>query len=428
MSHFFLADCNNFFVSCERLFNPKLERKPVLVLSSNDGCVIARSQESKLLGFKMGDPHFKIKKECERVGIQVLSSNYQLYTDISKRVMSVLSECAPDIEVYSIDEAFFKLPDVFKEQDLLQEAIRIKKLVKKWVGIPISIGIAPTKTLAKAANHIAKQKHQKTGIFSLMKPLLQQKALSEFPLDEVWGIGPGLSQKLKNLRVYSVEDFLKIEPHVLKQKLGVLGERIYWELKGVSTSNLQKPEPKKSITVSRSFGETSSCILEMQEAISTFASTACSKLRNQKSLTSAIHVYVEIASLEKGQYIKKQYGINTIFQVPTNDTSQVITSAKKCLNKLYVEGEEYKKCGIVLLDLISEKDFIPDFFLGKVSEKRSAVMCSIDNINKRFGKNTIFLAAVVTKGNWRNRAEYLSPYSTTDLDQLPVASARGSKT
>lgn len=420
MSHFVLADCNNFYVSCERLFNPQLEGKAVLVLSSNDGCVVARSQEAKQAGIKMGEPYFKIKDFCERMKIIVLSSNYQLYGDLSDRVMSILKQHAPEMEIYSIDEAFLKYPG--SSSGLYDTCLLLRKTVKKWVGIPISLGIAPTKTLAKIANDLAK-KNREIGVFDLTSPDLRKTILQNYPIGEVWGIGYRLEQRLQSLGVFTAWDFHQLEAPFIRKRLGVVAERMLFEMQGISCLDVHEPESKKSITCSRSFGKIVKEPAELAEALSTFVSSAAVRLRSESSLASALLVYLEaLQDAKAGTRFQTQ--MITTFPQPTNDTPEMITAAKLCLSKLYSEKEKYKKCGVILLDLIPEASFIPDLFLGGLDPKRQIVMQTVDRVNAIHGKNTLFFGALGVSQSWKANSKKASAYNTTDWRRLPIVKAK----
>jgi len=421
MSYFILADCNNFFVSCERLFNPKLEGRPVIVLSSNDGCAVARSQEAKKLGIKMGDPYFKIRNLCDRMKVIVFSSNYKLYGDISQRVMNVLLSIAEEIEIYSIDEAFLKFSESRTSENIFQLCMEIKRKVKRWVGIPISLGIAPTKTLAKIANDIAK-KDRSIGVFDLTSPSVQKKILQDYPVGEIWGIGSRLRERLYGIEIRTAWEFRETEPTFIRRKMGVVGERMLWELRGVSCLPLDEPAPKKNICYSRSFGKVVTDPYELAEALSTYVSGACVKLRAQNSCTSAITVFLE-AVLDAKEGTRRHYGMTTSFSQPTNDTSQIITAAKYCLQRMFFETERYKKCGIILLDLISQELVMPDLFLGSINSKRRKLMDAVDTLNSYYGKNTIFYGASGINRSWKTRANRSSQHYT-EWKGLPVALAK----
>ncbi|MBA3957991.1 MAG: Y-family DNA polymerase [Parachlamydiaceae bacterium] len=418
MSHFVLADCNNFYASCERLFNPKLNGIPVIVLSNNDGCVVARSQEAKKIGIKMGQPYFQIKDFCRLHRVAVYSSNYRLYGDLSERVMNVLTEASPEIEIYSIDEAFMRF-STSSPDDLVATCVKLRQKVKKWVGLPISLGIAPTKTLAKIANDLAKK--DQTGVFNLSSPIVQKEVLQKYPIGDVWGIGSNLSARLRGMSILTAWDFKEMDPSIIRKKLGVVGERMLWELRGLSCLQLEEAKAKKSITSSRSFGKVVTEKEEIAEALATFVSTACVKLRAQGSCANAISVFLE--SLEGDQNMRRHFSMVKTFPFPTSDTAQMISAAKQILSKIFVPDERYKKCGIILLDLIANDLVIPDLFLGGLNPKRTALMQTVDNINARYGKNTVFFCALGTNPQWKMRSDKRSQYSTTDWLALPIVKA-----
>lgn len=416
MSHFVLADCNNFYASCERLFNPKLEGVPLIVLSNNDGCVVARSQEAKKIGIKMGQPYFQIKDFCSRHRVAVYSSNYRLYGDLSERVMNILSEASSDIEIYSIDEAFLQYSASLPIDLIFSKCIELRKKVKKWVGLPISLGIAPTKTLAKIANDLAKKNQM--GVFSLSSPTIQKEVLQDYPVEDIWGIGSRLSAQLRSIGILTAWEFKEMDPSIIRKKMGVTGERILWELRGLSCLKLEEPKEKKSITKSRSFGKIVTERKEIEEALATFVSTACIKLRAQGSCANGISVFIE--SLNGELSTRRQYSMVKTFAFPTSDTPQMISAAKLILSKIFVEKERYKKCGIILLDLVAKELVIPDLFLGGFDPKRATLMRTVDSVNARFGKNTVFFAAIGTNPQWKMRSDRRSQYNTTEWNALPI--------
>jgi len=419
MNYFVLADCNNFYVSCERVFNPKLEGKPIIVLSSNDGCVVARSQEAKKLGIKMGEAFFQVKDLCSRHKVLVFSSNYQLYGDMSQRVMDVLSEMAPEIEIYSVDEAFLKYPGTIPSHEMYSICEENRRILKRWVGIPISFGIAPTKTLAKVANDLAK-KNRDIGIFNLSDPVEREKILQKYPIGEVWGIGGRLRARLQALNIFTAGDFCKMDPVIVRRKFGVVGERMLWELRGVSCLGLAKSAPKKSITFSRSFGRAVTEKEELAEALATFVSKACIKLRSQKGCAKAMYVFLE-SQLSSKEFVRQQFSAAVDFPMPTNDTPQMITAAKECLTQLFQENQRYKKCGVILLDIIPEAQVAPDLFLGGLNQKRSHLMHTVDAVNARFGKQSVFFGAMGVNTPWTGRIANRSGYNTTSWNRLPIA-------
>lgn len=420
MSDFILADCNNFFVSCERLLNPKLEGIPVIVLSNNDGCVVARSQEAKAMGIKMGHPYFQIKDLCDACQVAIYSSNYRLYSDLSKRVMNILSGAAPEMEIYSIDEAFLKYPDSLNPETLFFEAVELRKKIKKWVGIPVSLGIAPTKTLAKIANDIAK-KNRSQGVFDLRSQKVQGEVLRDFPIEDVWGIGTRLSEYLKGKGVRTAEEFRGKEPLQVRKWMGVTGERMVWELRGVSCLGIEEAKPKKSIITSRSFGRFLTDKKILEEALSSFITLAAVRLRAQKSSANAICVFLE-SILDSKWGSRRHYSLAKAFPFPTSDTPQMISKGKAILSEIFIEKERYKKCGVILLDLISDKLIIPDLFVGGMAPKRKAFMQVVDALNARFKKNSLFFGAVGLS-SWKMGSDKRSAYNATEWDQLPIAKA-----
>lgn len=421
MSHcFLLADCNNFYVSCERLFNPWLLGRPVIVLSNNDGCVVARSQEAKQAGIKMGDPYFKIRDLCDRARVIVYSSNYNLYGDISNRVMTVLSAAAEEIEIYSIDEAFLKFSPGISYDSIFALSVELRKKIRRWVGIPISIGIAPTKTLAKIANDLAKK--SKTGIFDLSSSAIQEEVLKNYPVEEIWGIGSRLKERLYALGIQTAWQFKETEPSLIRRKMGVVGERMLLELQGISCLPLCEPAPKKSISYSRSFGKIVTEFDELAEALSTYVNGASVKLRDQKSCAKAMYVYLE-ALLDPSQGTRRTDGISVPLSIPTNDTPRLISAAKQCLQKIFSKTERYKKCGVVLLDLIPEQQVIPDLFLGAADPKRRKLLDAVDALNAYYGKGTLFYGAMGVDYSWKTRKERSSILSD-NWKELPTAFAK----
>ena len=411
-----LADCNNFYASCERVFNPKLRNKAIVVLSNNDGCVIARSNEAKALGIKMGEPAFKIKDLIENNNINVFSTNFALYGDLSNRVMSTLKLEVDKVEVYSIDEAFLDFSDFID----LERALSIKQKVEKWTGIPISIGIAPTKSLAKVANHIAK-KHTKKGVFILDNDKLIKKILNEFPVEDLWGVGRKYAEKLKRSGINTALEFRDADQGWIRKNFSVNGVRLQKELKGVKCYNLElKPQRKKSICKSSSFGTEVTEFSKLKEAISTFANTCATKLRKQKSFCFKISVFITTNTFKSNA---KQYtpSITLKFQTPTNDSAEIVSMANKALEKIYREDFVYKKAGVIVGSIIPQEDVQLSIFDTKNIDKRKKLMCSVDKINMLMGKDKVRLAAQGFKRRWKLKQEKLSPcYTTQFADILTV--------
>lgn len=419
MSYYALVDCNNFYVSCERIFCPHLEGQPVIILSNNDGCVVARSEEAKHLGIAMGEPFFKVKNLCLHRNVFVFSSNYQLYGSISQRIMNALALFTPDLEVYSIDEAFLKFPPTMTLKDLEEQCSQIRSNLKKWTGIPVSIGIAQTKTLAKAASKIAKKETQR-GIFSLVLPEIIERSLKDLSTGDIWGLGHQLQRRLKSQNIHTAWEFREMEPSAIRRNMGILGERILWELRGLSCNSLVKvPSAKQSITCSRSFGAAQTELAPILEAISTHAASACRKLRAEKSCTGTIHVTLEaLTDSEAGT--RQYYGTSAAFSAATSDTPAVIKMAKHLLTKLFRPHQRYKKCGITLLDLVPEQNCALDLFLAQPDPKRQRLAHTIDALNNRLGKDTVFYGAMGIRPQWKMKSEKCSPHYTTCWKELLV--------
>lgn len=383
-----LADCNNFFVSCERVFRPKLEKVPVIVLSNNDGCVVSRSNEAKELGIKMGEPYFQIREFCQRHNIAVFSTNFSLYRNFSKRVMDILSRGAVEMQIYSIDEAFLEYPEDLDGKDLSIEAFQLREKVRQWTGIPISLGIAETKTLAKIAAGFGK----KVGVFDLSNKDLLNDILKQLPIGEVWGIGPRLAKTLISMGIRTAFQFKEMDPSRVRAKLGVVGERILWELRGLRCNELEESKPHKSITVSRSFGEIIQKKEELEEVLSTFISKASEKLRLEKNLAREITIFIQ-----------EGFDITSLSEkiaVPTSDTTDLLRRGKQILAKIFVKDKRYKKCGVVFSQLLQENEEIKDLFSPK-NPKRKLLMETIDSLNARFGKNSLFFGAVGIREKWK---------------------------
>lgn len=394
-----LIDCNNFFVSCEKLFDPSLEGRPVIVLSSNDGCVVARSQEAKDLGILMGEPYFKIESLCCLKNVVTLSSNFELYGDLSDRVMSILQEEAADVEIYSIDEAFLSYPDVN-----IEYLRKLRAKIKQWTGIPVSIGVAPTKTLAKIASREAKKK---SGVTEL-----EDAVLEHLPVGEIWGIGRNLSVKLQTLGFFTAKELRDANPSFIRTHLGVVGERIVWELKGTSALQIQEVEAKKSITCSRSFGISVTKLEHLHEAIATHATSAAAKLREQGSLATTLYVFLSTSTDTTSQL--------TTLSTPTCDTSDLITAAKSAITSLFQKGISYKKCGVVLLNIISEANLQPTFFASPNNSKKRRLLQTIDTINSRHGKNTLTFAATGRGATWKAKSQTRTLRYTTSWNELKL--------
>lgn len=415
MTIFALADCNNFYASCERVFNPKLEGKPVVVLSNNDGCIIARSNEAKKIGIPMGAPFYKWHPFCKKYHVQVFSSNYELYGDMSHRVMTVLESYCPDIEIYSIDEAFLLL-DGFAWKDLTAYTSDIKRMIKMSIGLPISIGFAQTKTLAKIANHVAK-KQIIEGVFNLCDLHLQDQILSQFSVENIWGVGTALAMRLKKLNIQTARDLRDADPKMLRLHFNVTMEKIVHELRGISCLSLESVQPRQQIISSRSFGKQVTNLAYLEEAVSHYAAIASAKLREQKSVAGGVYVFLHTNFFRENdtQYANAQ---SFWFSIPTADTGSIIHVAKKCLRKIYRKGYKYHKAGLMLLNLTPSSIKQYDM-LSSVHPKSELLMATIDLINKTWGRRTIFHCAEGVARPWQIKSERRSPRYTTRWSDLP---------
>ena len=412
-----LVDCNNFYVSCERVFNPKLENKPVVVLSNNDGCIVSRSNEVKALGIPMGKAFFEVKDILEKHHVQPFSSNYTLYADMSKRVMQTLFEFTPDIEIYSIDEAFLDLTGIqIPLQDYGQQ---IRKTVKQWTGIPVSVGIARTKTLTKIANKLAKKSPKANGVLNLVDSPYIEEALKRIEVVDVWGVGYRTARKLRKAGIYTALDLSRADITWIKKKFGVEGVRTVYELQGRRCYPLeQNPPSKKSLAVSRMFGRSVKTIEELSEAVATYASRAGEKLREGKLSAGLLTVFITTSRFIE----KKYYNSYTIeFSVQTNDTMEIIQEGLHGLKKIYRKGYEYKKAGVLLYNLVSENHVQGNLFDTVDRDRSKRLMKTIDRINYRGICPVRWGAEGLTKP-WHTQFKHLSPKYTTQWDQLPKVS------
>lgn len=418
---FALVDCNNFYVSCERVFNPKLKNKPVVVLSNNDGIVIARSPEVKAMGIPMGAPVFKYRDILTENKTTVLSSNFSLYGDMSWRVMETLKTFTDDIEIYSIDEAFLELTDI-PITNLDKFGADIKKLVHKWTGIPVSVGIGSTKTLAKVANEIAKK--NSTGVFNFINQPSEsiEEILENFPIEEIWGVGFRTAPKLYNMGI-SNSRILKNSDRILMKKLfGVQIERTTLELNGVNCINLTNaPSTKKSIASTRSFGQYITNIEQLNEAVSSYTERAVAKLRSQKSIAGGMIVFIRTNYKSK---VQKQYSnsATVIFNNHTNNLREIVKLATQSLTKIYKTGFNYQKAGVVLFDIRPESDKQSDLFEDSSKLQNSEnEQVTIEKINYKFGSGKIFLASSGTRKPWKMKSDKQSPKYTSNFGELPIA-------
>jgi len=415
---FALVDCNNFYASCERVFNPKLEGRPVVVLSNNDGCVVARSNEAKALGIGMGVPAFEIEDIIRKNGVEVFSSNYALYADMSSRVMETLSAFTPDMEVYSIDEAFLNLAGF--DCSLTDYGRKIWRTVKQWTGMPVTVGIARTKTLAKIANRIAKKSAKANGVLDLTDSPYLDKVLAETPVEKVWTVGIKSALKLKGAGIKTALALRDADITWIRQKFGVVGVRTVYELRGISCYPLeQNPPAKKSIAVSRMFGEPVESIEELKEAIASYASRAGRKLRGQGLAAGVMTVYVTTSRFIENRY----FNSHTVeFAVATSDTIELIRNACRCIDRLYRKDCAFKKCGIIFNALVPENQVQKGLF-DKVDRLKSRrLMRVIDSINTRLDSPLQWAAEGLAQ-SWRVKFKRRSCRYTTRWDELPEAAS-----
>lgn len=421
MSYFALADCNNFYVSCERVFNPALEKQPIVILSNNDGCIISRSNEAKMLGIPMGAPVFKYRDLIRRGQIQCFSSNYALYGDMSQRVMDSLRRLCPDMEVYSIDEAFLKL-DHFTYYDLTTYLLDIRQKIKQWTGIPISIGLASSKTLAKVANFYAKR-ISNTGVYDLRSVSLRDSLLKTLPIEEIWGIGRKLTEKFHHYSIKNAFDLQRANPKIMRRRFSVVVERIILELNGISCLDLESVAAKKQIMCSRSFGRPITNLHDLSSALSRYTARAAYKLREQACKAQAIYVFI---TTNKHKTSDRQYmkGLASSLVTATDDTRVLIAAAQQVLKQLYKSGFNYKKAGILLMDIVPSYQQHRDLFIPATSQRSAALMKVLDEANQSFGSHTLFFAAEgSTQVSWTMRSEYRSPRYTTHWQELVSAKA-----
>ncbi|EKD92415.1 MAG: hypothetical protein ACD_29C00022G0001 [uncultured bacterium] len=411
---FALVDCNNFYVSCERIFNPRLTDKPVIVLSSNDGCVVARSNEAKSLGIKMGQPYFQIETLCRQHRVHIFSSNFALYGDISKRVMQTLSDLCLDMEIYSVDEAFLRLDKM--PVDAVDYSKKIKETIWQYIGIPVSVGIAPTKTLAKVASHLAKQ-NPSIGVCDLRNETVRKIILQQFPVEKLWGIGKNFTTQLHYSKIHTAEQLCAQPTAYLKKRYGVMMVRLVMELNGVSCLSLEETHSVKNIMCSRSFGKSVTQLPDLLEAVSTYCANACKKARMQKVKAQGISVYLRTSSFNKTKPFYSASDQQTLL-IPSNDTVLITKIANGILKKIFKPHYDYQKVGVILLDLLSEKIKQADLFATENNGDNQVLMTLLDRINDRWGKQSLFLAAEGIHKSWSVKSVRRSPRYTTHWDEL----------
>jgi DNA polymerase V len=415
-----LVDCNNFYVSCERLFRPDLLKTPVVVLSNNDGCVVSRSNEAKALGIKMAQPWFECKELAEEHGILALSSNYALYADMSNRVMSILSNYSPKHEVYSIDECFVDLTGMPK---LRETSYDMRERVMKWTGIPVCVGIGPTKTLAKLANHVAKKHPRSKGVFNYndLTPEQRVMLLVRLPVNEVWGIGRKLTKRLALHGITTALDLREAHTPTLRAEFGVVMEKTQLELREVACVKLEEVQAdKKQIISSRSFGGMVTELSVLKDALSTFVANACAKLRSQNGHAAVIQVFMQTNRFRKDlpQYMPS---LAVPLPHPTNDTLEVNRWADHLCECMFKEGYQYKKVGVMLSEISPTTHQQEDLWEPTVT-RTEKLMRELDKLNLRYGRGTVRVSAQGAYKEWQMRQERKSPNYTTDWNEVPAVS------
>ncbi|MFN3306078.1 MAG: Y-family DNA polymerase [Candidatus Kapaibacteriota bacterium] len=414
-----LVDCNNFYVSCERVFNPKLEKRPVVVLSNNDGCIIARSEEAKALGIPMGAPLFQFREFLEKNKVIALSSNYTLYGDMSERVMNTLAKFTQSIEIYSIDEAFLdlsRLAFVGNDTEKLYEyGMSIRNTVLKWTGIPVSIGIAPTKVLSKVASKKAKKS---TGVCVLNDEETIKEALSNFDVEDIWGIGKAYSKFLKKHHINTALEFANAPDQWVQKHLTIVGLRIVKELRGEKCISVEEePIPRKSVCSQKSFGEPQSDFFTLYNALSSYIDSCAMKLRNQESVANIMGVWLATNpfNLNEPQYFQSKF-IN--LPVPTNFTVELLRYGYALLKDIYREGYRYKRVGVLFSGLAPDNALQYNLFDNLQRDKLLRLMEVYDTINRKFGKGTIKFFAQGTNQEWKMKQEHLSENFTTSWENI----------
>jgi len=416
---FALIDCNNFYASCERVFQPHLNGKPVVILSNNDGCVIARSNEAKSLGIPMGAPAFKYKEVFQKNKVQIFSSNFTLYGDISNRVMSIISRYVPDVEIYSIDEAFIKF-DGFSKEEANEKCSDIIKTILKWTGIHVSIGLAPTKSLAKVANRIAKKYSTRTkGFYSINNNEKRIKALKNISAGDIWGIGFQNEKKLLKVNVKSGMDFVNLPDQWVKKNMSIIGLKLKKELEGIPTLNIEEGKiDKKSIATTRSFESEISSLTDLIERITTFSVVASKKLRRQNSECNMISVFIRSNPFKQTDD-KYHFSLTGSLPFSTNSSIEISKFAVKLLTKIYSKNKSYKKAGIILMGLSPQSSHQFSLFDQNI-DKQKKLMRSIDNIDNKYGLYKVRLASQDQKRIWKMKRQKLSRNYTTEIDEVLI--------
>ena len=412
---FALIDCNAFYVSCERVFNPKLNNRPVVALSNNDGCIISRSKEAKALGIKMGVPLFKVKDIVEKEKVVVFSSNYTLYADMSRRVMNIISSSSPYTEIYSIDEAFVELSSL--PIDYESYAHQLRQTILQHTGIPVSIGIASTKTLAKVANHKAKKDDSLNGVCSLVNYNNIDQILELTEVGDVWGVGRRLSKKLINHGIHNAKLLKNCSDSWIRKMMSVNGLKTITELRGISFIPLEEYSmTRKSCCTTRSFGKLLTNLEDIEQAVTTFARRAAERIRSESLAASCVSVFVRTNPFDK----KSAYysnGASRTLSHPTHDSITIIETALLLTKRIFKNNYQYKKAGVLLSGLCDESE-IQETLFEKNYNQNSDLMSAIDAINYRYGRDTLQMASECKVGNWKQKRENCTRNYTTQIDRL----------
>lgn len=413
-----LVDCNNFYCACEKVFDPRLEGRPMIILSNNDGCAIARSEEAKSLGIAMAAPVFMMAKLIEKHNVAVFSSNYTLYGDMSDRIMDTLAGFAPSLERYSIDEAFLDLRNLANTH-LLDLGIGIRNTIRKNIGIPVSVGIAPTKTLAKMANRYAKKNPQSTGVFWAANPALIEEMMLRTPVENIWGIGHQHALLLSRSGFKTAADFLKAPQAWVSRHLSVVGLRLLFELRGLPAREEEEASPpaRKQICTSRSFGKRIADKGLLAEALANYAAACATKLRQDKSCCRRLQVFIQTNphKTEENQYLRS---VDIELDRPTSHSGEIVKAALRGLDLIFNPDFLYMKCGVTVMELVAESSVQASFFDGADTRKNNQLMKTLDEINRSLGKEAVRSAVQGFERSYRLKAEYLSPRYTTRMTDI----------
>ncbi|MEM9537806.1 MAG: Y-family DNA polymerase [Cyanobacteria bacterium P01_E01_bin.45] len=413
-----LADCNNFYASCERVFNPKWIDRPIAILSNNDGCIVARSNEIKELGVPMGAPYFKWKAFLERNNAIVVSSNYTLYGDMSARVMNTLGQFTPNLDIYSIDEAWLDLTN-FKPDTLVTYGRDIARTVKQWTGIPVSIGIAPTRVLAKVANRIAKKRKVPGGVYRLENNEELNEILENLEVEDIWGIGRRWGKRLRMMGIGTARDLRDTDPDMMRRKFSVVMQRLVLELQGVSCIGPEDIAPKQQIMCSRSFGERVTTLTHLKQAVSMHVGNAARKLRSQQSVCGLAQVFIRTGLFNPNEPTYSQSAM-VKFPTPTADTRAIAKGAMTALEGIYRKRFRYAKAGVILMDISPSALVQRDLFFDADSERSQLLMETLDGINRRMGRRSVFFAGEGSKRVWLMKRRMTTNAYTTQWGELMI--------